>query len=71
MMFGREPKVRLSDVAVLIAATKEIFEAGVAATKVELPEQFMMTPEQVLAEQKQMETDAGWIATGDANEEED
>ena len=68
-MFGREPKVRLSDVAALGEMYKEIFEAGVAATKVEIPEQFMMTPEQVLAEQAQMQADAGWIASGEAEEE--
>ena len=68
-MFGREPKVRLSDVAKLGDTFRTMFEAGVAATKVELPEQFMMTPEQVLAEQAQMQADAGWIASGEAEEE--
>ena len=71
-MFNRESKVRLSDVATLALAFKELFQAGVdAATPGPLPEQFMFTPEQLEAEQKQMEKDAGWIATGDGDGEEE
>ena len=70
-MWGRESKVRLSDVAILMDAAKGIFEAGVAANKVEMPQQFMMTPEQILEEQKQMQTDAAWAAGEDLEPKED
>ena len=69
-MFSREPKVRLSDVAVFIAAAKELFEAGVEAAKPgPIPEQFMMTPEQMLEEQKRMQAEAGWVLEGGEGDE--
>ena len=69
-MFSREPKVRLSDVAVFIAAAKELFEAGVEAAKPgPIPEQYMLTPEQRLEEQKSMEAEAAWMSEGGADEE--
>ena len=69
-MFSREPKVRLSDVAVFIAAAKELFEAGVEAAKPgPVPEQYMLTPEQILEEQKRMEAEAAWMSEGGTDEE--
>jgi hypothetical protein len=73
-MFSREPKVRLSDVAVFIAAAKELFEAGVEAAKPgPIPEQYMLTPAQILEEQKRMEAEAAWMSEGgkDSEPEED
>jgi hypothetical protein len=69
-MFSREPKVRLSDVAVFIAAAKELFEAGVEAAKPgPIPEQYMLTPKQILEEQERMEAEAGWVLNGEGGED--
>lgn len=71
-MFSREPKVRLSDAAAFALTLKEIFQAGVDATNPGPPlEQFMMTPEQILAEQVRMETEADWIVNGGSGEQEE
>ena len=71
MFFSREPKVRLSDVAVFIAAAKELFEAGVEAAKPgPIPEQYMLTPDQILEEQKRMEAAAGWVLEGGGDDDE-
>lgn len=65
MFFNREPKVRLSDVAALTAALKEIFQAGVdAANPGPPPEQYMLTPDMIAEMQKQMEADAAFIVNG-------
>ena len=69
-MFSREPKVRLSDVATLTLALKEVFQAGVdAATPGPAPEQYMLTPEQILEEQARMAAEAAWICGGGGDEE--
>ena len=69
-MFSREPKVRLSDVAVFIAAAKELFEAGVDAAKPgPIPPQYMLTPDQILEEQKRMEAEAAWVLEGGGGDE--
>ena len=70
MFWSREPKVRLSDVAVFIAAAKELVEAGVDAAKPgPVPEQYMLTPDQILEEQKRMEAVAVWEREGGTDEE--
>ena len=71
-MFSREPKIRLSDVATFIAAAKELFEAGVEAGKPgPVPEQFIMSPEQIAEEQKRMGAEAAWIVSGGETKRDD
>lgn len=64
--------IDIAQLTELAAVHKDIFDAGVAANKMPVPEQFMMTPEQILAEQARMETDAAWVVSGgsDGDEEE-
>lgn len=67
-----EPRVRLSDVALLANAFKGVFEAGVEAAKpAPMPEQFIMTPEQILEEQARMESEAAWMVSGGSDEPEE
>ena len=65
-----ESRVRMSEVAVLIKALTETFDAGVrAATPGAMPEQYMLTSGQILEEQAKMAAEAAWICGGDDDEE--
>lgn len=62
---GEPTRVTLDEMALLLDMARGLFEAGVAANKIEMPTvQPMLSPSQRDEVQQRMQDDAAWIITG-------